>query len=176
MKLLPLLTLCGLLFFLTSCGSRVEQPTVTQIDIQQYAGRWHEIGRLPNRFEKDLIAATATYTTRPDGSLTVLNEGRKSSGEKTSILGIATQPDPAEPGRLKVRFNPFPANLFAGNYWILALDPQHTRALVGSPNQKYLWFLSKRASTQKEEFADFLQTAQELGYETSTVYWNPERL
>lgn len=171
--LLPLLaTAAGLL---VSC-SKVDQPTVSKLDAATYAGEWHEIGRLPNRFERDLVAATATYTARPDGSLTVRNDGLKSSGKLSSIEGRATQPDPQDPGKLKVRFNPFPANLFAGDYWILKLNPASTRALVGSPNQKYLWFLSKDENSQKDDFAEELKTAGTLGYEIEEVFWNPKRL
>ena len=173
MKTLALLPLC---LFLNSCGSKVAQPTVTQLDTARYAGVWHEIGRLPNRFEKDLVAATATYGVNPDGSLSVKNNGLKADGETTEIEGGATQPDPKQPGKLEVRFDRFPANLFAGDYWILSLSPDYTRALIGSPNQKFLWFLSKREGATKEDFADFLKTAQDLGYQTSEVYWNPKRL
>lgn len=170
---LPILAAAG---FLASCGGRVEQATIAKINTAQYAGKWHEIGRLPNRFERDLVAATATYTARPDGSLTVRNDGLKSTGKRSGIQGVATQPDANDPGKLKVRFNPFPANLFAGDYWILKLNAGNTRALVGSPNQKYLWFLSKDESSQREDFADYLQTAETLGYETAEVFWNPKRL
>ena len=171
----PLLLLCTI-FFLHSCGKDIEQPTVTQLDSKQYAGLWHEIGRLPNRFEKDVVAATATYGVNSDGSFSVKNNGLKSNGERTEIEGAATQPDSKEPGKLKVRFDRFPANLFAGDYWIISLSQDYTRAMVGSPDQKFLWFLSKSASSKKGDFTDFLKTADDLGYQTSEVFWNPKRL
>lgn len=171
-----LLLLAAAASLLLSCSSAVNQPTVGKLTAASYAGKWHEIGRLPNRFERNLVAATASYTARPDGSLTVRNEGLKSSGKRSSIEGLATQPNPQEPGKLKVRFNPFPAKLFAGDYWILSLNPASTRALVGSPNQNYLWFLSKDQNSQRDDFAEELQTAAALGYEIEAVFWNPQRL
>lgn len=173
---LPLLASLALAILLTSCGTHQEQPTVTKLEPKQYAGEWHEVGRLPNRFERDVIAAKATYTLRKAGGLTVKNEGLKSNGQKTEILGTITQPDPKQPGKLKVRFDPFPINLFAGDYWILALSQDHTRAMIGSPNQKYLWFLSKRERATKKNFLDFLKTAKKLGYDHSKVLWNPRRI
>ena len=173
---MKLLLLFPILLFLSSCGKTLEQPTVSQLDSKKYAGLWHEVGRLPNRFEKDLVAATATYGVNPDGSLSVKNNGLKSNGERTEIEGNATQPDPKQPGKLEVRFNRFPANLFAGDYWVIGLSQDYTRAMVGSPDQKFLWFLSKREGSKKENFADFLKTAKGLGYDTSKVYWNPKRL
>lgn len=175
-RLLPCLTLLAFTTFLTSCSSTIEQPIIIKLDPAKYAGEWHEIGRLPNRFEKDVVAAKATYGVREIAGLSVKNEGLKVNGEKTQIQGAVTQPDPKQPGKLEVRFQNFPANLFKGDYWILALSQDYTRAMVGSPNQKYLWLLSKRKNSQKENFADFIKTAEKLGYNSAKIYWNPKRL
>lgn len=171
-----LLILSPLLALFSCTSSRVEQATVKSLDLNQYQGEWHEIGRLPNRFEKDLIAAKATYSLRTTGDLRVENNGKKANGKTTNIIGTATQPDPSDPGKLKVRFNPFPANLFAGDYWILAVTPDYRQALIGSPKQNFLWFLSKDATDQKNNFEDLIKKADALGYPTAEVYWNPARV
>ncbi|MFM7122171.1 MAG: lipocalin family protein, partial [Fluviibacter sp.] len=42
-------------------------PTVTQVDLERYAGRWYEISRLPMWFERKCTGnITATYTPRED--------------------------------------------------------------------------------------------------------------
>ena len=178
MKYINTLTLLLASFVFTSCSSKVEQPTVTQLDTIRYSGQWHEVGRLPNRFEKDLVAAKATYTPRKiqGQPLTLLNEGLKKSGEKTSITGNVTQPDPKQPGRLEVKFDRFPANLFTGDYWVLGRTQDYRRALVGTPNQKMLWFLSKDKNDTKKNFTDMIKVAKDLGYSTEDIYWNPKRL
>jgi apolipoprotein D and lipocalin family protein len=172
----PLLTSLFPLFF-TACSTQINlPPTIQKIDPTRYAGEWHEIARLPNPFEKDLVAAKATYSVNTDGTLKVINEGLKQNGKSTSIEGTAKYSNPQEPGQLKVRFNPFPANLFAGDYWILDLNPQYTRALVGSPNRKYLWLLSKNPNDQKQDFNDFIQKAKDLNFQTDSLYFNPKRI
>ena len=41
--------------------------TVDQIDLARYVGKWYEIARYPNRFEKDCASdVTAEYTRRND--------------------------------------------------------------------------------------------------------------
>jgi apolipoprotein D and lipocalin family protein len=84
--------------------------------------------------------------------------------------------NPQEPGKLKVRFNRFPANLFEGDYWILDLNPQHTRALIGSPNRKLLWLLSKDPNDQKNNFEDFIKRAEELKFPIEPLFLNPKRM
>jgi apolipoprotein D and lipocalin family protein len=160
-----------------SCASRqANQPTVRKLDAARYSGEWHEIARLPNRFEKDLIAAKAIYQARPDGTLGVRNEGLKGDGTRTSITGTARQPNPADPGKLLVRFDKFPANLFEGDYWILETNPSYTQAVVGSPGENFLWLLSKNPADGRKEFLGQIQRAEELGYATGSLYFDPKRI
>lgn len=162
---------------LISCATRpTDQPTVPKLDAARYSGEWHEIARLPNSFEKNLVAAKAVYKAKSDGGIHVHNVGLEENGARTSIHGTARQVDSTEPGKLKVRFDPFPANLFEGDYWILDINHSYTRALVGSPNRKYLWLLSKNPKDGRQEFSAQIQRAQELGYDTRSLLFNPKRI
>ena len=162
---------------LCSCAKKNnELPTVTQLNVSKYAGKWHEIGRLPTPFQRNMIAAKATYGVLRDGSLSVKNEGLKENGKYSSINGRATTPDPSEPGKLKVRFNKFPVNLFQGDYWVLSIDKNYTYATVGSPTMRYLWLLSKDPNAQKGDFSAQLKNAQESGFSIDQIFYNPNRI
>lgn len=104
------------------------------------------------------------------------NEGLKEDGSRTSINGTARQPERDEPGKLLVRFDKFPANLFEGDYWILETNPTYTQAVVGSPSKNYLWLLSKNPGDGREEFSAQIQRARNLGYDTGELYFNPKRI
>jgi apolipoprotein D and lipocalin family protein len=54
--------------------SRSPLEVVQKVDLNRYMGRWYEIARLPNRFEKGCVATKATYTLRDDNTVDVLNE------------------------------------------------------------------------------------------------------
>lgn len=164
-----------LLFLYNSCSPQTDAPpTVSSLNKSRYAGVWHEIARLPNPFEKNLVAAKATYGINSDGTISVRNDGLKDSGETTSIKGTAR---PAgDPGKLLVRFDRFPANLFAGDYWILDVNGGYTRALVGSPDRKFLWLLSKNPADGRGDFNSQITKAASLGYDTGKLYFNPERI
>ena len=162
---------------LCSCAKKNDAlPTVAQLDISKYAGEWHEVGRLPTPFQKNMIAAKATYDVLPDGSLSVKNEGLKGNGKYSSINGRVTTPDVSEPGKLKVRFNKFPVNLFQGDYWILSIDKNYTYATVGSPTMRYLWLLSKDLDAQKSDFSAQLKNAQQAGFSIDQIFYNPDRI
>jgi apolipoprotein D and lipocalin family protein len=104
-------------------SSRPPLQVAPSVDLARYAGKWYEIARLPNRFQRDCAANTAaTSTLRPDGKITVVNECRKADGRLKSSTGIARVADPGGPNsKLKVTFF-WP---FSGNYWILDLDTEY---------------------------------------------------
>ena len=160
-----------------SCTSSAPPPpTVSTLDAKRYAGEWHEIARLPNTFERNLVAAKATYGVNHDGTLSVRNEGLKEDGEKTSIDGTAKPANQENPGKLLVRFDRFPANLFAGDYWILDVNEGYTRALVGSPDKKFLWLLSKNPGDEKADFSRQISKAKTMGFDTEKLFFNPKRI
>lgn len=160
--------------FLVSCSVKHAPLTVaSQFSMSKYQGEWHEIARLPNRFEKGVIAAKATYAVVGAEVLSVKNEGIKESGKTTEIEGRAKAVGPA---KLKVKFNPFPANLFAGDYWVLKVNKAHTKALVGSPNRKYLWCLAKNAQLKAHDFSNWLTEIKDEGFEVEHLIENPQRI
>lgn len=174
---LPGCTLFALIVAYTSCAPEGSTPpTVEKLDKSRYAGEWHEIARLPNQFEKKLVAAKATYRANQDGTFSVINEGLNSGGKTTSIKGAAKPAEGGDPGKLLVRFDRFPANLFAGDYWILDVNDSYTRALVGSPDKKFLWLLSKNSADSSEDFTAQITKAKDLGFDTSALFFNPQRI
>ena len=160
--------------FLASCSKSLPPiQTVQNFDLNRYDGEWHELARLPNRFERDLIAAKATYGVGLEGPVRILNEGLKSNGEQTRITGSAKL---AGDGKLEIRFDPFPANLFPGDYWVLWINKSYTKAIVGSPDRKFLWLLSKDPGVIARDFTEPLELMKAQGFEVEKIFENPQRL
>src|SRR5262245_34408014 len=63
--------------------------TVPSVDLDRYLGKWFEIARFPNRFQRKCVGdVSATYARRPDGLLDVINRCRTAGGE-TEARGVA---------------------------------------------------------------------------------------
>jgi apolipoprotein D and lipocalin family protein len=147
---------------------------VPEVDLDRYAGRWYEIARLPNRFQQDCACCvTATYTVRGDGRLTVVNECRTADGRPKSAEGEAKLAAKAGPSsKLKVRFAPRFLSFLGvvwGDYWILDLDEDYSHALVGSPDRKYLWVLSRELAMAEETYDGMLGKAGAMGFDIGRV-------
>lgn len=146
--------------------------TVNELDLERYMGKWYEIARFDHRFERNLVGVTATYSLRDDGKITVINAGYKNSfdGKYKKSKGKAKQPNPDEPGKLKVSFFLF----FYADYYILELDKEYQWALIGSSSDKYLWILSRTPQVSQETLDKILSKARERGYDTSRLIWVPQ--
>lgn len=91
MKLWPVLTGIALSFTLIACKAPTPpkgvQP-ITNFDANRYLGKWYEIARLENRFERGLEQVSATYGKRNDGGIRVLNQDtiqRKINGARAKV-------------------------------------------------------------------------------------------
>jgi apolipoprotein D and lipocalin family protein len=163
------------LLCLMALAARVhaDMTVVPGIDLTRYSGMWHEIARLPNRFQRKCVSdVTATYTVRADGKIRVLNECRKEDGSFTKAEGVARPASKSGPNsKLKVTFF-WP---FSGNYWVLDLDPEYRWALVGEPGRKYLWVLSRTPEMAEAEYERILETARRQGYDLAQLQRTPHR-
>lgn len=138
--------------------------TVATVDVQRYLGRWYEIARLPTRFERGCTNTTATYSRLESGMIEVLNECRV-DGKVSKIRGRAKVADRKTRAKLKVSFfGPFWAD-----YWIIGLGADYDYAVVGSPNRKYLWILSRNVKMDESAYAMLAELAESQGFDTGRL-------
>lgn len=162
MKRIPLLAL-----LLGACSHvPFDSQPMPSVDTAKYMGKWYEVARLPNRFERGCEGVTAEYELQKDGTVGVLNTCRKGGpqGPARTARAKAWKVDPSG-SRYKVSFfRPFKAP-----YWIIALDPEYRWAAVGHPERKYLWILSRGKTLPPEVEAGLLAELQALGYDTARL-------
>ncbi len=140
--------------------------TVSEVDLDRYAGTWYEIARFPNRFQRDCAGnVSATYTPRPDGTIEVDNRCLDAKGGTKRSVGTAKVVPGSGGSKLKVTFF-WP---FAGDYWILALDPDYEWALVGSPSRDYLWILARETTLSAETYDDIVARARAQRFDVSKL-------
>ena len=167
---IPLFYLLLLLF--SGCaaknGNDMEAlETVDFVDLGRYVGQWYEIARYHHRFQEGCVGSRATYTLRDDGKIGVINEcyDKSFSGKLRSVKGKAWVVDKETNARLKVSFF-WP---FAGDYWIIDLGRNYEYAVVGHPNRKYLWILSRTPDMDEEVYQAILARLQKQDYDTTKL-------
>ncbi|MBS0169410.1 MAG: lipocalin family protein [Nitrospira sp.] len=148
-------------------------PTVPFVDLNRYAGTWHEIARSPMWFQRHCVDSKAIYSIREDGAIGVRNECVTDAGAYDHIEGVARVVDPQANARLTVVFDNFFARLFGssrdGNYWVLGLGPDYRTAMVGTPDRRYLWILSRTPQMNESTYRQFVEQARQLGFSVSSL-------
>lgn len=163
-----------LVALLAGCAHAPSGPplrTVDRVDLNRYTGRWYEIATIPMSFQKGCVGVTATYTLRPDGDVDVVNTCRKETldGPERQATAKAWSVDPSN-AKLVVRFF-WP---FTGDYWILDLDPDYRWAVVGHPDRKYLWILSRTPQMDPATYDAILGRLRAQTYDTSLLVKTPQ--
>jgi apolipoprotein D and lipocalin family protein len=150
------------LFFAATFSATAQAAPVTavsEIDLAQYAGTWYEIASIPATFQAGCRCTTANYELLETGNVSVNNSCRIASFP-ISIKGEARVANPEEPAKLKVRFfSPAEAD-----YWVLRLAPDYSYALVGTPNRKSVWILSRSRTMEKSVFDELYAVAAGQGF------------
>ena len=143
------------------------QPvTVDSVDLNKYAGKWYEIAKIPNRFQKQCIKNTsAEYKLLANGRIEVINSCIDEDDELDSVEGMARVTDTTSNAKLEVSFvSLFGFHLFWGDYWIIGLDKDYRLAVVGTPSRKYGWILYREKTIPEDLLEQAYIILEKNGY------------
>ncbi len=158
---------CFAILFLAGCSSSNYLPlaTVDSVDVNRYVGKWYEIVRLPNSFQKECDCTTAEYSIIDSTTIRVLNKCLK-NGELDDAEGKAFVVEGSNNSKLRVQFF-WP---FRGDYWIIDLDSDnYSYAVVGTPSRKYLWILSRTKTMDDALLKSLIQKCKDKGFDVSKL-------
>ena len=168
-QLMIALTLAGTVAGNAAAG---EVRTVPTVDLAAYMGTWYEQARLPMYFQRKCDShTTAQYSLRPDGRVDVVNRCDTHDGEQIEARAVARTVDGSN-ARLEVRFAPAFLSFLPfvwGDYWIIGLDDDYRWSVVGSPDRKYLWILSRDKRLPDATYQQLVDLAKAQGFDTSRL-------
>jgi len=153
-----------------SAFAQAPVTSVAAVDLARYSGKWFEVASFPMFFQRNCKGdTTAEYTPKPNGDIGVRNRCRTDSGFDEAN-GNATVMAGTSNSQLKVSFFwPFKAD-----YWVIGLDADYRWAVVGNPNRKYLWVLSRTPQLSADQYEAALATARAQGYDLTPLRLTPQ--
>jgi apolipoprotein D and lipocalin family protein len=147
----------------------VAQPlqTVPFVDLKKYAGKWYEIASFPQWFQKGCTGTTAEYTITDQGYVLVENRCNKDSirGKQSYSKGKAFVVKNTGNAKLNVQFF-WP---FKGKYWIIDLAEDYSYAVVGHPDKKYLWILSRTPEMSDTIYREIISKIKDKGFDIAKI-------
>ena len=165
--LLFLLSISGIMA-LTGMAAAQDKPleTVPSVDLQKYLGRWYEISSFPQSFQKGCHCTVAEYSMEKN-FVRVINTCRKDSpeGKVKQAKGKAFVVNGSNNAKLRVQFF-WP---FRGDYWIIDLAEDYSFAVVGAPDRKYLWILSRAPQMDEGLYQEIVKRCADKGFDVGKL-------
>lgn len=147
--------------------------TVEKLELDRYLGVWYEVARKPlyfqNKCDRDV---SATYTLNENGNVNVDNKCLSKDGSLNQSIGEAYIQNAPANSKLKVSFLPSAIRWLPfgrGDYWVLKIDDNYQTVLVGEPDRKYMWILSRTAQPNEQVVGEYLDYAKSVGYDLGDV-------
>lgn len=162
-----IITLLILTFLTTTAMNAQLLQTVSNVDLNKYAGKWFEIASFPQRFQKRCHCTTAQYTPTDKGYLIVENRCNKDSvnGKESYIKGKVFVVENTGNAKLKVQFF-WP---FKGDYWVIDLADDYSYAVVSNPDKKSLWILSRTSKMDAVVYQNIITRLKEKGFDLTKL-------
>ena len=159
--------------------SSIPLNTVSHVNLDRYLGTWYEVARFENSFqdkstEEHCVETSAEYSlSSKKDEIRVVNRCRMNTpeGKKSVAEGNAKVLDKSTNAKLGVKFFFLAPR---GDYWILALGDDYEYSLVGEPEGRYLWLLSRDRILSDALIAEALEKARILGYNTKELRFDPK--
>lgn len=167
-------------FFTVNCNAQdnapkqqEQLPIVKDFKPDRYLGQWYEVARLPTPIQTDDSLATAEYSLKENKDIiSVKNTAYDKNGKKLSeIQGTAQIAKGKPPGRFLVSFGPIAP--VSPNYYIIHVDKDYQYAVVGVPDRKSLWILSRKVPVSKEDLTSLKKIAKDAGFDLTKLIVSP---
>jgi len=164
------------LLILAGCNTFVDHeplPTVNQrVDLDRFMGKWYVISSVPTAFDRDPYDAVEVYERADRGiKITYTFKAGAFDGEPRTITSRAMVDNPGINTDWEVTY----AWPIKGDYKILYLEPDYSVAIVGHPNRKNVWVLSRQPSIEPTAYSDLILFLQDLGYNIGLIRRVPHR-
>ncbi|MDP8220277.1 MAG: lipocalin family protein [Candidatus Stygibacter frigidus] len=162
-----------ILLTLLGCKNDNSDQTVDLVDIPKFMGDWYVISILPNPIEKKAVNSIESYKLNEKGGIDITYAFYKGSpdGKKKVMHPKATIYNEETNSEWRVQFL-WPLKL---PYLIIWLDEEYETTVIGVPNKKYAWVMSRTPEIEAEKYGQILARMTELGYDVDKLKLIPQK-
>jgi apolipoprotein D and lipocalin family protein len=149
-----------------------QTPTaVAKLDLNQFIGTWYVIERLPIHREKLCIGdEMVLYALGDKRNSFQMVTSCALKDDNSNFWDDKGKLDPAGSGALKLSCFLF----LHCKYWVLATAPDYTWMVVGTPNHKSIWILSKTTTLAPDALSAAVAQASAAGFDPTKLVKIPQ--
>jgi apolipoprotein D and lipocalin family protein len=142
------------------------------IDPQRYLGRWYEVARVPNSFQKNCEAATSDWSKKPDGQYDVVQtcHADSPSGPPQTWRGAGRVMDQA---KAKIRIGFF-GGFIKQDYVVVDRGDDYSWCILSTAKPKFVWIMSRRPVLDGNQKSVLVARARQLGLNLSGLVYDKQ--
>jgi apolipoprotein D and lipocalin family protein len=162
------------------CASPNRPPLMAmdrKVDLERFMGDWYVIGFIPVTIpffsEEGAHNAVESYRLTDEGIIETTYTFRKGAfdGPEKRMTPKGWVHDEETNAEWRMQFLwPFEAA-----YLIVYLDVDYRRTIIGVPNRKYVWIMSRDPELSDADYQELLDYAARVGYDRDKVQRVPQR-
>lgn len=165
----------NLLFFLlftVACNSSNNSnaklmQTVPYVDIERFMGDWYVIANIPTFIEKRATNAIESYRLNSKGQIettfTFFQDNPSGKKKVYRPTGFIYNTETNAEWRMQFIW-PFKAP-----FLVIDLDDDYSYTVIGVPNRKYVWIMSREPILSDDIFSKITQRLAGIGYDISKI-------
>ena len=150
-----------------SLFTELPNKTVDHVDMHRFSGTWYSLYSIPTMFDKGSRQTTTRYTLNKDGYYDVVTTCLKN--EKNDVRTVKSKIFPVDDahgdGQMKAQFI-WPIKV---DYWVIDLAPDYSWAVVGHPDHKFLFIMSRKPQMDKALHEQIVAKCKAMGYEVDKL-------
>lgn len=154
-------TICvAFISFLSLFTGNMPNKTVDKVDLKRFGGTWYSLSSIPTMFDKGSRETTTHYSLNGDGYYNVVTTCKK---EDNSIRTVTSKIFPGEGAtipQMKAQFI-WPIKV---DYWLVDLADDYSWAVVGHPDYKFLFIMSRKPEMDKALYDKIVAHCKAMGY------------
>ncbi|MBD1393928.1 lipocalin family protein [Mucilaginibacter glaciei] len=155
-------SICTILLFIATSFAGVPNKPVERVDIKKYSGRWYSLYSIPTAFDKGSIETTTNYTWNDNKEYfdVVTTYKKANDTELHSVKSKLFLVENTNNAEMKAQFL-WP---FKVDYWVVDLAPDYSYVVVGHPDHKFLFIMSRKPSLDKKTYDTVIAKCKAMGY------------
>lgn len=159
--------LCTFLIVASTFLMADKNAPVTKVDLKKFSGTWYSLYSIPTLFDKGSRETTTTYTLNKDGFYNVITTYKKPGDNKIYFTTSKIFPGDKqeESAMMKVQFI-WPIKL---DYWVIELADDYSYVVVGHPDHKFLFIMSRNTKMPKKNYEDIVERCRAKGYDVDRL-------
>jgi apolipoprotein D and lipocalin family protein len=153
----------GFLSLVTLFTGSIPNKTVDRVDLKRFGGTWYSLYSIPTMFDSGSRETTTHYTLNTDDYYNVVTTCKEEDGKTKTVKSKIFPADPdksVHDGQMKAQFI-WPIKV---DYWVVALAPDYSWAVVGHPDYRFLFIMSRKPEMDKAVYEQIVAKCKAMGY------------